>query len=431
MTAANARCSRRSGRRTSSARTRARPRALRRPAPRPRGHSPQAFAGLRARGLRVRRPDRTVATMDHSTPTLAARPRRWSTRRPRRSSRSSRPNCAEFGVTLYASTRPSRASCTSSGPSSGSRSRARRSSAATATPRRTAPSGRSPSGSARARSSTSSRRSACCSASRRRCEVRVDGALPRGRRRQGHHPGAHRQDRRRRRDRARHRVPRDGHRGARHGRADDRLQHVDRGRRARRDDRARRRRRSAWLKGRRFAPQGDGVGRGGRAVARAPHRRRRDVRRHGDARRERARADDHLRHQPRDGHRRHRPRPVAGVGRDARPSGAALAKALDYMGLARRRRPSPGSRSTSSSSARAPTRASATCARRRASFAGARSRAGVRVLVVPGSKAIKRQAEAEGLDAVFRERGRRVARGGLLDVHRDERRPAQPRRSTP
>jgi 3-isopropylmalate/(R)-2-methylmalate dehydratase large subunit len=31
--------------------------------------SPQAFAGLKARGLRVRRPDRTVATMDHSTPT--------------------------------------------------------------------------------------------------------------------------------------------------------------------------------------------------------------------------------------------------------------------------------------------------------------------------------------------------------------------------
>jgi 3-isopropylmalate/(R)-2-methylmalate dehydratase large subunit len=32
--------------------------------------SPQAFAGLAARGLRVRRPDRTFATMDHSTPTL-------------------------------------------------------------------------------------------------------------------------------------------------------------------------------------------------------------------------------------------------------------------------------------------------------------------------------------------------------------------------
>src|SRR5688500_16399838 len=31
--------------------------------------SPQAFSGLRQRGLKVRRPDRTVATMDHSTPT--------------------------------------------------------------------------------------------------------------------------------------------------------------------------------------------------------------------------------------------------------------------------------------------------------------------------------------------------------------------------
>ena len=33
--------------------------------------SPQAFAGLAARGLRVRRPDRTLATLDHSTPTEA------------------------------------------------------------------------------------------------------------------------------------------------------------------------------------------------------------------------------------------------------------------------------------------------------------------------------------------------------------------------
>jgi 3-isopropylmalate/(R)-2-methylmalate dehydratase large subunit len=35
--------------------------------------SPQAFAELRARGLRVRRPERTVATMDHAIPTRAAR----------------------------------------------------------------------------------------------------------------------------------------------------------------------------------------------------------------------------------------------------------------------------------------------------------------------------------------------------------------------
>ena len=35
--------------------------------------SPQAFSGLRARGLKVRRPDRTIATVDHSIPTLPSR----------------------------------------------------------------------------------------------------------------------------------------------------------------------------------------------------------------------------------------------------------------------------------------------------------------------------------------------------------------------
>src|SRR5512142_2943346 len=33
--------------------------------------SPQAFAGLRQRGLRVRRPDKTLATIDHSIPTAS------------------------------------------------------------------------------------------------------------------------------------------------------------------------------------------------------------------------------------------------------------------------------------------------------------------------------------------------------------------------
>ena len=62
--------------------------------------SPQAFAGLRARGLSVRRPDRTFATMDHSTPTLsldlslvdhlaAAQVRQLEH------------NCREFGVPLF------------------------------------------------------------------------------------------------------------------------------------------------------------------------------------------------------------------------------------------------------------------------------------------------------------------------------------------
>jgi 3-isopropylmalate/(R)-2-methylmalate dehydratase large subunit len=62
--------------------------------------SPQAFAGLAARGLKVRRPDLTVATADHSTPThdralpitdelAAAQIRRLEK------------NCAEHGIPLH------------------------------------------------------------------------------------------------------------------------------------------------------------------------------------------------------------------------------------------------------------------------------------------------------------------------------------------
>jgi 3-isopropylmalate/(R)-2-methylmalate dehydratase large subunit len=62
--------------------------------------SPQAFDGLRARGLRVRRPDRTVATMDHSTPTL---PRGLAVVDPQAEAqlRKLEENCAAFGVQLY------------------------------------------------------------------------------------------------------------------------------------------------------------------------------------------------------------------------------------------------------------------------------------------------------------------------------------------
>jgi 3-isopropylmalate/(R)-2-methylmalate dehydratase large subunit len=58
--------------------------------------SPQAFAELRARGLRVRRPDRTVATMDHATPTSGgARPEAAA------QMRQLEENCRDFGVVLY------------------------------------------------------------------------------------------------------------------------------------------------------------------------------------------------------------------------------------------------------------------------------------------------------------------------------------------
>ncbi len=62
--------------------------------------SPQAFTGLRARGLKVRRPDKTVATADHGIPTydrslpivdeLAAKQIKML-----------EDNCRDFGITLY------------------------------------------------------------------------------------------------------------------------------------------------------------------------------------------------------------------------------------------------------------------------------------------------------------------------------------------
>ena len=67
--------------------------------------SPQAFRGLRARGLRVRRPERTVATMDHSVPTApgAARGRMPVVDAQAEAQlRELEVNCAEFGVELFA-----------------------------------------------------------------------------------------------------------------------------------------------------------------------------------------------------------------------------------------------------------------------------------------------------------------------------------------
>jgi 3-isopropylmalate/(R)-2-methylmalate dehydratase large subunit len=80
--------------------------------------SPQAFSGLREKGLPVRRPDRTVATMDHSTPTIglsldlvdeqaAAQIRQF------------RANCREFGIPLYDLDSPQRGIVHVVGPEQG------------------------------------------------------------------------------------------------------------------------------------------------------------------------------------------------------------------------------------------------------------------------------------------------------------------------
>jgi len=67
--------------------------------------SPQAFTMLRERGIKVRRPDKTLATMDHSTPTT---PRNAEGIIPVLDVQASRQldvltkNCADFGVPLFA-----------------------------------------------------------------------------------------------------------------------------------------------------------------------------------------------------------------------------------------------------------------------------------------------------------------------------------------
>ncbi len=69
--------------------------------------SPQAFTGLRQRGLKVRRPERTVATLDHAVPTsdpslpitdalAAAQIKKMET------------NAADFGIHLYGMSSPNR-----------------------------------------------------------------------------------------------------------------------------------------------------------------------------------------------------------------------------------------------------------------------------------------------------------------------------------
>src|SRR5688572_31280115 len=62
--------------------------------------SPQAFAELDARGLKVRRPDKTFATMDHSIPTVK-NPLAVADPSAAAQLRKLASNCAEHGVALW------------------------------------------------------------------------------------------------------------------------------------------------------------------------------------------------------------------------------------------------------------------------------------------------------------------------------------------
>ncbi len=62
--------------------------------------SPQAFAMLRERGLKVRRPDKTFATMDHAIPTRELDIALWHADAATQV-QTLRQNCQEFGITLF------------------------------------------------------------------------------------------------------------------------------------------------------------------------------------------------------------------------------------------------------------------------------------------------------------------------------------------
>jgi 3-isopropylmalate/(R)-2-methylmalate dehydratase large subunit len=65
--------------------------------------SPQAFSMLREKGLHVRRPDRTLATMDHSIPTVRKNGRfEISDDEGRTQLRALEQNCRDFGIELHA-----------------------------------------------------------------------------------------------------------------------------------------------------------------------------------------------------------------------------------------------------------------------------------------------------------------------------------------
>lgn len=63
--------------------------------------SPQAFEGLRLKNRKLRRPDRTFATMDHNTPTVLEHRDFIEDPLSAEQLKSLADNCAEFGVTLF------------------------------------------------------------------------------------------------------------------------------------------------------------------------------------------------------------------------------------------------------------------------------------------------------------------------------------------
>ena len=84
--------------------------------------SPQAFDELRRRGLKVRRPDRHLATIDHSTPTTPPDENgeyAWYTDQARIQVETVQANCAEYGIEMHSWDSPNRGIVHVMGPEMG------------------------------------------------------------------------------------------------------------------------------------------------------------------------------------------------------------------------------------------------------------------------------------------------------------------------
>ena len=360
--------------------------------------SPQAFEGLRLAGRPVRRPDLTLATEDHNTPTLDIdRPIADETSRTQ--IETLRNNAAEFGVRIHSLGDADQGIVHEVGPQLG-----------LTQPGLTVVCGDSHTSTHGAFGAlafgigTSEVEHVLATqtlplAPFKTMAITVDGALPAGATEQGHHPGDHRQDRHRRRPGLRARVPRRGHPRAVDGSPDDGLQHVDRGRRPRGHDRARRHH-VRVPQGPPARARGCRLGRGRRVLEHAEDRRRRRVRRRGRPRRPRTSSRSSPgAPTPARACRCPASVPVPEEIADADERGAAE-RAIEYMGL------TPGQPLRE---IKVDTVFIGSCTNGRIEdlrsvakvVQGKHKADDVRVLVVPASARVRLQAEAEGLDKIF------------------------------
>ena len=332
--------------------------------------SPQAFEGLRLSGRKVRAPEKTLAVVDHNIQTTD-RSHGIADPESRLQVEQLAENAREFGIEYYdefdppPGRRPHHRPGAGLHPAGDDDHLRRQPHLDPRRLRRVRPRRRHQRGRARAGDADADPVEGEEHEGRRRRQAR------RRRHRQGHHPFHHRPHRHGGGHRPRHRIFRRGDPRAVDGRPDDGLQHVDRGRRARRHGRARRQD-LRLSQGPAEVAQGRVVGSGAPLLGDARLRRRRAFRRGRAARRRRPAADRLLGHQPA-GRRDDRRLRAEGRGRRDRGQARLDQARARLHGPEGRREESPTSPSTASSSARAPTAASRTCAPRRRSSTATRS----------------------------------------------------------